>query len=71
MKGDYTALVRKKAKSDEWCTPRDAVEIIADYIPKEKTVWMPFDTEASEYVKVFTERGNKIVRSRIGGQRLL
>ena len=37
--------------NDECYTPDYAVKPILEYIPKDVTVWCPFDTEESEFVK--------------------
>ncbi|ABJ91423.1 DNA methyltransferase [Thermus phage phiYS40] len=55
----------KKEKDDEFHTPRFAVEPLLKYIPKDKVIWCPFDTEESNYVKVFMENGYKVVYSHI------
>lgn len=47
-------------ESDEIYTPAYAVKPILKYIPKDNIVWCPFDTEDSEYVKLFQENGNKV-----------
>lgn len=63
-------------KNDECYTPRYAVEPIfekaLDWVWKQQvytppTVWLPFDTEDSEFVKVFRERPDlfKVTRSHI------
>jgi hypothetical protein len=54
----------KKAVSDEWYTPRDAVLKIVDIVPKDVIVWCPFDTEDSEFVKEL-QKTNKVVYSHI------
>lgn len=38
---------------------------ILKYIPKGWTVWCPFDREDSEFVKVFKEKGIKVIYSHI------
>lgn len=38
---------------------------ILPYIPCDKIVWCPFDTENSEFVLAFKARGNKVVYSHI------
>ncbi len=54
-----------KGKNDECYTPKYAVEPIVKYIQKDKIIWCPFDTEESEFVKVFKENNIKIVYSHI------
>ena len=50
----------KISKSDEYYTPRYAVEIILPYIEKFNHIWCPFDKEHSEFVKALQERGKKV-----------
>ena len=52
-------------KRDEYYTPKILVEPLLDYIPKDKVIWCPFDTENSEYVLVFKENGYKVIHSHI------
>ena len=51
--------------SDEQYTPAYAVAPIIKYIPKNKTVWCPFDTENSEFVLAFKAAGIITVHSHI------
>lgn len=51
--------------SDEVFTPKYAVLPLVKYIPDGSTIWCPFDTSESEYVKVFTEKGYKVIHSHI------
>jgi hypothetical protein len=48
-------------KKDEYYTPEYAIEPILKYIPTTATVWCPFDTEESHFVKMFRDRGNKVI----------
>jgi type I restriction-modification system DNA methylase subunit len=50
---------------DEYYTPRILVEPIVQYIKPNSTIWCPFDTEDSEFVKVFIENGFKVIHSHI------
>ena len=43
----------KQGGTDEWYTPREAVEVLLEFIPKGSRILCPFDTAESEYVKVF------------------
>lgn len=52
-------------KQDEYYTPDYAVTPILEYIPKNKTVWCPFDTIESNYVKILKENGYNVVFSHI------
>lgn len=55
--------------SDEVYTPAYAVRPILKYIDKgnksKYTVWCPFDTEESKYVKLIREKGHKVIASHI------
>ena len=51
--------------SDEVFTPKYAVLPLVKYIPNGSTIWCPFDTLESEYVKVFAENGYKVIHSHI------
>ncbi len=51
--------------NDEKLTPKYAVEPLVKFIDKTKTIWCPFDTEQSEFVKVFKENGFKVIFSHI------
>ena len=42
-----------------------AVKPIIKYIPKNWTVWCPFDTKESEFVKQIKANGNKVICSHI------
>ena len=55
----------RSSKGDEVYTPFYAVKPILEYIPKDKTVWCPFDKEWSAFVQSFVERGNKVIFSHI------
>lgn len=51
--------------NDECYTPDYAVWPLLKYLDKfkGKTIWCPFDTEESEYVKIFTQAGFNVVYS--------
>ena len=51
--------------NDEFYTPVYAVKPIIKYIEKGKTVWCPFDTEDSNFVKEFRANGVNVVCSHI------
>ena len=55
----------KVGKNDELYTPKYAITPLLKYIPKNMTIWCPFDTEDSNYVKVFKENGYNIINSHI------
>ena len=52
---------------DEQYTPRYGVEVLLPHIKhlKDKIIWCPFDKEDSEFVKVLTENGFKVVYSHL------
>jgi len=50
-------------KKDEYFTPAILVEPIIRYIPKDATVWCPFDTDNSEFVILLKEAGIKVINT--------
>lgn len=48
-------------KNDEYYTPAYAVYPIKEAIPKGSTIWCPFDTEESNYVKAFEQGGYNVI----------
>ncbi len=58
------AFIRWKEK-DEYYTPRILVQAILPYIPRDKVVWCPFDTEESEFVQMLREANIPCVYSHI------
>ncbi len=48
---DSSKVLYSGGNNDECYTPDYAVKPILEYIPKDVTVWCPFDTEESEFVK--------------------
>ncbi len=52
---------------DEQYTPRYGVEVLLPHIQhlKDKIIWCPFDKEDSEFVKVLSEKGFKVVFSHL------
>ncbi len=55
---------RHDESSDECMTPFYAVEPLLKYIPRNKTVWCPFDKEWSAFVKLLSTR-NEVIHSHI------
>ena len=51
--------------NDEFYTPEYAIEPLIKYIPKDKVIWCPFDTEDSNIVKAFINNGNKVIATHI------
>ena len=62
-KGYLTAKTDKA--SDEVYTPDYAVKPILKYLKPNSTIWCPFATEDSEYVKIFKEAGYQVIYSHI------
>lgn len=60
-------LYTSKGKNDECYTYRYGVEPLLEFLPpyKDKIIWCPFDTEESEFVRVFKENGYNVVNSHI------
>ncbi len=52
-------------EKDEYYTPRILVEPILKYVSDNATVWCPFDTENSEFVRMLKEKGNTVIHSHI------
>ena len=58
-------ILYSKGKNDECYTPIEGVLPILKYIPKDKIIWCPFDTEESHFVKEISKT-NKVIKSHIG-----
>lgn len=54
-----------KNVNDERYTPKILVMPILNFIPKDKVIWCPFDTEDSEFVIVLKQAGYNVVYSHI------
>ena len=68
---DSGKLMYSVGNNDECYTPDYAVVPILKYIPKGATVWCPFDTDASEFVRLISKQ-NKVIKSHLdGGQDFL
>lgn len=52
-------------KNDEYYTPSYAVYPILKYLKPKSTIWCPFDTEDSQFVKVFRKHGFKVIYGHI------
>lgn len=59
----YTDIIARK--DDEWYTPEYAITPIMKYLRPNSTIWCPFDTEQSNYLKVFTGGGHKVICTHI------
>ena len=52
--------------NDEFYTPQYAVTPITKYLlPPPRTIWCPFDTEDSWFVKIFRDMGYKVIATHI------
>lgn len=51
--------------NDEFYTPKYAVMPILPHIPADSTVWCPFDTDESLFVRLFRARGNEVIATHI------
>lgn len=54
-----------KNKKDEWYTPREAIYPVLKYLKEGSVIWCPFDKAESNYVKVLSENGFKVIYSHI------
>lgn len=53
------------SRNDEYYTPAYAVRPIINYLKPGTVIWCPFDTEESQYVKIFTENGFTVIHGHI------
>ena len=58
-------MQRQPAKTDEWYTPAEAVEVIVPYLKGFKRVWCPFDLDSSNFVKVLKSHGFEVINTHI------
>lgn len=52
-------------KNDEYYTPKNAIYPIIKYLKEGATIYCPFDTKESEFVKVFNEKGFNVIYGHI------
>ena len=64
MKIDSKKILYEKSGNDEAYTPDYGVTPILEYIPKNATVWCPFDTPESEFVKQISKQ-NLVISTHI------
>lgn len=64
LNGLYT-IYQGENKNDEYYTPRYAIEPILKYLKPNSTIWCPFDTEESLYVKILEENGHTVIPTHI------
>lgn len=50
---------------DEFYTPEYAIEPLLPYLKPNSTIWCPFDTEESNYVKLLVKAGHRVAYSHI------
>lgn len=55
-------------EKDEYYTPQVLAEVIVKHIPEGATVWLPFDTENSEFTHALSGRCNVIYSHIWNGQ---
>lgn len=65
MKKWWIDLGKNNGGTDEWYTPVEAVTPLLPYLKPKSRILCPFDTEDSNYVKVFKENGFKVSHSHI------
>lgn len=61
---DSKKIMYSSGNNDECYTPEYAVNPILEFIPENKIIWCPFDTEESEFVKQISKK-NPVVYSHI------
>lgn len=54
-----------KNGNDEYYTPEYAIRPILKYLRPESTIWCPFDTDKSNYVKMLREEGNEVINTHL------
>ena len=52
-------------RNDEYYTPAYAICTNMNYLKPGAVIWYPFDTEESQYVKIFTENGFTVIHGHI------
>jgi len=57
-------VLYSRGKNDECYTPHYGVRAIIEFIPKNTTVWCPFDKSDSEFVRQIS-KNNKVIHSHI------
>lgn len=61
---DSKKVLYSKGKNDECYTPAYGVRPILEFVPVGKTVWCPFDTKESWFVKLISKK-NSVVHSHL------
>ena len=63
---DSSKILYSSGNNDECYTPDYAVRPILKYIPEGATVWCPFDTDASEFVRLISKKDNvNVIKSHL------
>lgn len=62
---DSAKIMYSDGGNDECYTPSYGVYPIIKYIDKKSVVWCPFDKQDSEFVRLLTENGIKVIYSHI------
>lgn len=60
------AVTKELNPNDEFYTPNYAIEPLLRYLKPNSEVWCPFDTEESNFVKMLTAAGHKVLNTHIG-----
>lgn len=60
----YLTAGRTK-ESDEVYTPEYAIKPLLQYLKPRSTIWCPFDSHHSNYVKVFKKHGFKVINTHL------
>ncbi len=58
-------MYRNMKLNDEYYTDEKGVLPILKFLKPNSTIWCPFDTKDSQYVKVFEAAGHKVIHSHI------
>ncbi len=53
------------SKNDEFYTPAYAIEPILKYVKPNSTIWCPFDTENSWFIKIFSDCGHTVIATHL------
>jgi len=53
------------SQNDEFYTPSYAIEPLYKFIKPNSTIWCPFDTDNSLFVKFFTNQGHKVINTHL------
>jgi len=53
------------SQNDEFYTPGYAIEPLFQYIRPNSTIWCPFDTDQSLFVKLFKNVGHKVINTHL------